>query len=245
MQLQDVADQIDLEISLISEPTEEAYQRVFDRAADNMPDKYINNAYKAVYLKTGVFFAEEQYNNILSVKSFVKKDFTTLEEEWATYFDKFLKTTRMTELISSTHLTSVKRLKRIAKPIILETLANGYSIQKTTRTILTKVGKEWNRTNRFNAARIARTEVVTASNAGSLQGALSTGLDMEKFWIDTRDGRERESHIVAGVDPKNKHTDVNGKFRVGSELADFPGDPSLSGEERIMCRCTQGFRVVG
>lgn len=239
-----VSDQIEFEMSLISEPTEQAYQSVINRAADNMPSKYIDNAYKAVYLKTGSFFAMNQYNDILKVKSFVKKDFVDLDSEWSSFFDKFLKTTRMTELISKAHLSTVKRLKSISKPIILETLSNGYSIRKTTKTILSKLGKEWNRTNRFNAARIARTEVVTASNAGGRLGAESTGLDMVHSWIDTKDGRERTSHVLAGVSKQNKLIPLKQDYVVGGERASFPGDPKLSGKERIQCRCAERFKVL-
>lgn len=243
--LHDVSEQIELGLSLVTNPTEEAYQRIFDSAANNMPKKYIDNAFLATYLRTGVWFANDQYESIFSQKSFVKKQIAELDEEWVSYFNQLIRSAEITELISSSYLSTVKRLKDIAKPIIIETLAKGYSIRKASQEILRQVGKEWNRTNRFNAARIARTEVLTASNAGSIQGALSTGLEMEKFWIDTRDNRERSTHLTAGKDERNQKTPIKGNFHVAGELAQFPGDLKLSARERIQCRCTQGFRVVG
>jgi len=86
---------------------------------------------------------------------------------------------------------------------------------------------------------IARTEVVQASNAGSVAAAESTGLDLQKEWIATRDGRERSAH--GAMDAKTVPMDE--PFEVdGSELL-FPGDGSLGADasQVIQCRCTVGY----
>lgn len=244
MQLKAVSDEIERGLEFIYEPTEEAYMRVFESAAENMPSKPIENMIRATYLKTGVWFANNEYEKHVGEKGFKKKDFLDVEQLWEGYFESFLKSARMTELIKDVTLSSVKRLKRISKTVILDTLQKGLSIRETSKRILAGVGKEWNRTNRYYASRIARTEVLTASNAGSRQGALSTGLKMTHSWIDTKDGRERESHILAGVDKNNKNIPLEQDYTVGGEKASFPGDPKLSGEERIQCRCAERFSVV-
>ncbi len=83
---------------------------------------------------------------------------------------------------------------------------------------------------------IARTEVVSASNLGSISGARSTGLDLYKSWLTTPDPRTRETHAEAG----GQRVPLDGTFRVGDYELDHPGDTSHGAgpEEVIQCRCT-------
>lgn len=94
---------------------------------------------------------------------------------------------------------------------------------------------------------IARTEIISASNKGSLEGAKQLGLDLDKEWIATRDDRTRRT-------PNDKYdhwsadgqtVGINEKFiiqgRTRSEGLRFPGDPAGSPGNVIMCRCTQGY----
>lgn len=88
---------------------------------------------------------------------------------------------------------------------------------------------------------IARTEVIQASNAGSLAGAKATGLPgLKKVWLATRDSRTRESHTLED----GTIVEIDGHFTLssGSRL-EFPGDTSLgaSAADTIQCRCTQFY----
>lgn len=89
---------------------------------------------------------------------------------------------------------------------------------------------------------IARTEVVSASNFGSLQGAKQAGDDLgvevKKIWIRTFDDRVRDTHAEAG-----NHAPINldAKFNVGGAELEFPGDFKGPAKEVIQCRCTVGY----
>lgn len=91
------------------------------------------------------------------------------------------------------------------------------------------------------ATRIARTEIISASNKGSIEGARATGLPMEKEWLATRDERTRETHIA--VDGQRQPLDE--PFIVAGYNLDFPGDWTHNAppEEIIQCRCTQVYNV--
>lgn len=89
------------------------------------------------------------------------------------------------------------------------------------------------------AVAIVRTELVAAGNFGSIIGAQSTGLQLEKFWIATPDGRTRQSHASANGQGAPLQ---EGFFTVGGEHCRYPGDPLLSAGERINCRCAIGYR---
>jgi hypothetical protein len=83
---------------------------------------------------------------------------------------------------------------------------------------------------------IARTEIISASNAGNRMAALQTGLKLEKEWISTRDDRTREAH----EDMDGKRAEMNKPYKNGLM---FPGDPKGQAKDVIQCRCTEGYAV--
>ena len=88
-----------------------------------------------------------------------------------------------------------------------------------------------------SAVLVARTQVIEASNAGSIATARVSGLEMQKEWIATPDERTRPAHKEAD----GQKVDLNGTFTVGGYQADAPGDPSLPPALRYRCRCTLGY----
>jgi HK97 family phage portal protein len=91
------------------------------------------------------------------------------------------------------------------------------------------------------AERIARTEVISASNLGSQTAARSTGLPLEKEWISTFDSRTRSPHASA----HGQVRDMDRPYDVMGQRLMFPGDGSLgaTGDNTIMCRCTESYKV--
>lgn len=83
------------------------------------------------------------------------------------------------------------------------------------------------------AERIARTEVISASNKGSTEAYRDSSAAM-KEWLATEDGRTRRTHREA--DGQTVPIDEN--FTVGGEQAPYPGAMSLSPKERVNCRCS-------
>lgn len=86
------------------------------------------------------------------------------------------------------------------------------------------------------AVTIARTEVVSASNAGSIEGARALGDSAPTFkeWLATADERTREAHAEAD----GQVVALDDPFDVDGEELDAPGDPAGSPENVINCRCT-------
>lgn len=98
--------------------------------------------------------------------------------------------------------------------------------------------------NRDSAIRVARTAVTGAQNAGrqdSYDAAVKMGIEMEKQWLATLDGRTRHDHAMAD----GQIAGVDEPFTVGGEKLMFPGDPSGSGWNIYNCRCTQIAKVKG
>ena len=89
-----------------------------------------------------------------------------------------------------------------------------------------------------SAARIARTETVTALNGGTYAGAAANqerdGVERWVQWWSTTDERVRPSHWAAHMQVRK----LGEKFSVGGHLLDHPGDPTAPADEVINCRCS-------
>lgn len=91
------------------------------------------------------------------------------------------------------------------------------------------------------ALRIARTELVGASNAGSKFAMDQTGLQYEKTWVSARDPRVREAHRNAD----GQTVPQDELFTVMGEKLEFPGDNThgAGAANVVNCRCTTVFKV--
>lgn len=91
---------------------------------------------------------------------------------------------------------------------------------------------------RGRATTIARTEAVGAFNGATLRAAIAQqvllGVELEKAWVATIDGRTRKTHFAAD----GQRRPLDGKFKVGRANLDRPGDPRGPAEETVNCRCT-------
>ena len=95
--------------------------------------------------------------------------------------------------------------------------------------------------SKARAFRVARTEVVSASNAGnhfSTERFLPSARFVKK-WLSSRDFRVRSSHI--GADGKT--VPLKGAFSLPGGKLRFPGDSTLgaSAAEIVNCRCTTTY----
>lgn len=95
--------------------------------------------------------------------------------------------------------------------------------------------------DRTAAIRNARTYTTAAENKGridSYQRAKELGLDLQKEWMSTPDGRTRDSHI----DLDGERVDVDATFSNGCR---YPADPMGDPAEVYNCRCTLVAAVKG
>lgn len=139
----------------------------------------------------------------------------------------------------ATRVTGITRTRREEiRRIVQQGIEEGLSIPNIAK-LLDGLYLETIIPNRSEA--IARTEVISASNAGSFIAAKSTGLPLRKIWLSTADRRTRDAHSSAD----GQTVDINEPFVVGGEKLMFPGDSSLgaSGANLVMCRCAIAYEV--
>lgn len=199
---------------------EKDYEKVIDSLAT---DK--QNILKAMYTLAIADFGEQTYNKIAKTQKAEKKfKLSDFIKNWIAKI-----TGERIVLINDTTKNQVKERIKLA-------VDEGLSIQQTAKTI-DDLYLEQIIPNRSTV--IARTEVVSASNFGSLQGATQAqddfDIELKKAWLSTFDDRVRDIHAAAG---NHKPIPLNEKFNVGGEKLSMPGDPAGSAGNVINCRCS-------
>lgn len=123
-------------------------------------------------------------------------------------------------------------LWRKTRQQLVSGVTEGDSIPQLSKRVRGELAVTANR-----AKTIARTEVISASNAGSFFQVMALPPDIRpqsKTWLATNDTRTRLSHRVA--DGQTEPLEEN--FTVGGASLKYPGDPIGPPDEIINCRCT-------
>lgn len=127
-----------------------------------------------------------------------------------------------------------------ARNELLDGFQQGESIPELAQRVRGSAGLTAKR-----ATLVARTQVLDASNAGSIATARASGLALRKMWLATPDLRTRPSHVIAGetYGGDDEAIPLADRFTVGGFSCDRPHDPILPPAERYSCRCTLGYTV--
>lgn len=126
--------------------------------------------------------------------------------------------------------------KQITKSVT-SGLLQGNSVGKIATDLQARVTEM----NRASAVRAARTAVTGAQNGGRMDSYLSArrrGIEIQKEWVATLDGRTRHSHRRLD----GEVVDYDAEFSNGCR---YPGDPRGKPAETYSCRCTLVARVKG
>ncbi len=182
--------------------------------------------YRAFYNRTTGEFAARatSIGNRLLGQGSKATDVDAEIEKWIT-----LQTGKNIAAVSTATVARVKEILRV-----------GFTNGLTTDALAKKLG-ESGQFSLSRSWRIARTEVVAASNAGN-DITISKMLPKDQFdksWLSSRDIRVRDTH--AGAD--GKVADDKGVFTLPGGRLRFPGDSSMgaSASEIVNCRCTTVF----
>lgn len=195
---------------------------------DTVSKRPIQRAFTQLYSQVGVYYAKRIFSGLKSHYGFETKNqddiFLRQMQAWVEL--------KGADLVVNITDNTKAQLKAVLQKGIKEGLGTdeiARQIRDSGRIGGLKRGKV-----------IARTEIIRASNLGSISGARSTNLELRKEWIATRDDRTRETHSALD----GQIVDLDKPFNVGGFLADFPSDAVLPAGESINCRCTQAYIPV-
>jgi hypothetical protein len=192
-----------------------------------------------LYRETAVVFGNASYRAVRN-QSRKAADPFGLNTDFISQIIQFLSLYGF-QLVAEMTQTSKKKLT----DIITQAVQEGLSIDEMVRIITSDDELGY---SAMRARRIARTEVMRASNYAALQGANSHNFEVDKVWIAARDSRTRRI-------PRNTYDHLNmdgqqvpydqpftstGK-KGDTVLAAAPGDPTSPAGFTINCRCAIGF----
>jgi uncharacterized protein with gpF-like domain len=206
---------------------------------ENLPDSIIDSGSVKLmmidlYKNTGLSFAQDSYRQVKVIKA--EEDY---DDYWLNEMEKYVKTT-LGDQITSIAEGSRDIAKKIIKRVTQQSFTEGWGAEVTAAAIKRALLSEGIEMNTWRALRIARTEVMSASNFGAMKGVEVLGMPIQKYWIATYDSRTRDSHLV--VEQQNP-IDFDSDFEVGGTRMSQPGDPRGGAAEVINCRCSIAFGV--
>jgi len=147
--------------------------------------------------------------------------------------------------ISNQAATKVTQITDTTRKQLRDELAKGVQVGESIPQLMARIDQLYLKDIIPNRSEtIARTEVIAASNLGSVTAAKATGLTgLKKIWLATMDNRTREAHALAD----GQEVTMADSFVVGGEKLEFPGDISegATADEIINCRCTVIYRRDG
>jgi hypothetical protein len=189
----------------------------------------VQQAFIEIYTLTGVAFAKLTLAQLQKKPIRKKYAVDMLETLWYQYMQDFV-VKRCGVKIQSVTRNIFHDIENITKNVVREAGDKGWGPTKVADEIYKEVGRR----DKWRALRIARTEVVGASNAGSYHGAGSFSTKINKIWLVNLDDKTRDDHIDMANAPHIPYAD---KWDVGGEMMLHPGDPDASAENVINCRC--------
>ena len=130
--------------------------------------------------------------------------------------------------------------KKQVQSVMMQAILQGESIGKIATRLANTVGDS----DRKAAIRNARTMTTGVQNAGriaSYDRAKAMGIDVQKQWLATLDGRTRHWH--RSLDGESVDNDKPFKNDFGEIM--FPGDPAAHPANIYNCRCTLIANIKG
>jgi len=127
--------------------------------------------------------------------------------------------------------TALDKLKRITRAFMGDPEFMALGIREKARILNNK----FKQISRWQAKRIVRTETTTISNYAIDQSATAMFAkeQLQKRWITSVDGFERDAHRMVNGDVKP----YDQPFIVGGEAMQMAGEPTASAANRVNCRC--------
>lgn len=205
--------------------------------AINASDRRWQTLYQTLYLTVGHDFAMSVWRSLGVKVTVLGQTKDRVETVWAHAVGHYIDTVGVERVQGITATTKQK-----IRAVLREGLDAGDTLAEVAEAITEAYGVMAD----YRAERIARTEVLTASNYGGQEAARATGIPLVKEWISTRDDRTRGQVATDEFDHYGMDTQqraLNDPYDVSGEPMLCPGDSSLgaSAGNIINCRCVEGY----
>jgi HK97 family phage portal protein len=185
------------------------------------------------------FFSKDEVKYILNkmrpvLNNIVKDKANQILGELEAEPDFDIHSTKVSDWLNKYCGDQIHDINTTTKKEIRDQIKAGENAGESIPDLSERISQYFNDTIDYRTDRIARTEVMSASNNASLMGMQQSGVVDNKEWLTALDERTREWHAEAN----GQVVKIDGNFVVDGEELDCPGDPAASPENIINCRCT-------
>jgi len=209
------------------------------KVIDSIQDGTVTNEILQLYIenieKQQVLYEQIVYKHFINVINQVKKEIlstlgqTSIEVSFNLLNDKALR------VLEDKKIKFAIKVADTTHKAIIRELSEGFEKGEGIPELSNRI-KDMPEFDMKRATVVARTEIISSSNAGTLQGYKESGVVIGKEWSSTKDERTRDHH----KEVEGQRVKLDDPFVVDGDLLDYPGDNSHDAKASnvIQCRCS-------
>lgn len=195
----------------------------------------ILNMYIENIEKQQVLYEQIVYKHFMSILNLVKSEILSQVGEASIEVSFDLLNERALKFLEDKKIKFAIKVADTTHKAIIKELSEGFKLGEGIPELSNRI-KNMPEFSMKRATVVSRTEIISSSNAGTLQGYKESGVVIGKEWDSHEDERTRKHHLEAN----GQRVKIDDPFIVDDDLLDYPGDNSHDAKASnvIQCRCT-------
>lgn len=185
--------------------------------------------------KQQVLYEQIVYKNFLNIMNLVKQEILSELGQTSVSITFDLLNEKALKFLEDKKIKFAIKVADTTHKAIINELSEGFEKGEGIQELSNRI-KDMPEFDMKRATVVARTEIISSSNAGTLQGYKESGVVIGKEWSSTKDERTRDHH----KDVEGQRVALDNPFIVDGDLLDYPGDNSYDAKASnvIQCRCS-------
>lgn len=185
--------------------------------------------------KQQVLYEQIVYKNFLNIMNLVKQEILSELGQTSVSITFDLLNEKALKFLEDKKIKFAIKVADTTHKAIINELSEGFEKGESIQELSNRI-KDMPEFDMKRATVVARTEIISSSNAGTLQGYKESGVVIGKEWSSTKDERTRDHH----KDVEGQRVALDNPFIVDGDLLDYPGDNSYDAKASnvIQCRCS-------
>lgn len=185
--------------------------------------------------KQQVLYEQIVYKNFLNIMNLVKQEILSELGQTSVSITFDLLNEKALKFLEDKKIKFAIKVADTTHKAIINELSEGFEKGESIQELSNRI-KDMPEFDMKRATVVARTEIISSSNAGTLQGYKESGVVIGKEWSSTKDERTRDHHKEA----EGQRVKLDEPFIIDGDLLDYPGDNSHDAKASnvIQCRCS-------